>query len=214
MPAYATLLDQDFFYKFYLMTYTNEQIELFDKVFEYFINFYIYKTQTVSITDSFLSKKLNIDKSLAQFAINEICTIGHNLNILTATKYGYGDFEIVNMEKVKSLTFKSQGGFKKYFANKDIDKKLLVNQNVYVGTNYGHVNTGHQSSFSNLENIFSTKKPDTAPQNKANNSELEIKGSKVTKVLKYIGDNFIKLLISVLGGIIVFILTIKFGFRK
>jgi predicted transcriptional regulator len=90
-------------------------------------------------------------------------------------------------------------------AKKLYDKEQnLLNQTVSVGTNYGQINAGHQSSFDNSDQTFSTSIP--------TNSESTTKKSSLSvKTLKYIGDNII---VRVIVGIIIIYLAIKIGLKS
>ena len=88
-------------------------------------------------------------------------------------------------------------------AKKLYDKEQgLLNQNVSVGTNYGQINAGHQSSFLNRDQTFSTNIPDTTPQNKT-------KKSFWLNTLKYIGDNIVKIIVGLIVGALLVWLGIK-----
>ncbi len=128
-----------------------------DKVFDFNIE-HRFNNERRNPTSSLFSKIYKVDSESAQFAINEVCKIGHNLQILVAQKFGYGDWDIVKMDKSKCLTFQSQGGFKKYFADNenDINKGLVVNQNINLGDNFGQIINANQSSFSNIDQNLPT----------------------------------------------------------
>lgn len=95
--------------------YTQEQIELTDKAFNYIIERYINRTEKDNPTSILFAKMFSVDRSAAQNAINNICSIGQELGILTAQQLDDGNYEIVRMNKTKSTNFKYDGGFKKYF---------------------------------------------------------------------------------------------------
>jgi hypothetical protein len=102
------------------MKYTEYQIDLFDKVFNFYIDHSLKHIEKRNPSKELFSKLFSIDKALAQTAINEVCNIGNELGLLVAQEFGYGDWEIVSMDKTKSLTFQSQGGFKSHFKLKDM----------------------------------------------------------------------------------------------
>lgn len=139
------------------MTHTLEQIDLMDKVFDFYINHY-FKNERRNPNNNLFAKLFLVNKSTAQFTINQVSEIGHQLQILVAQKFGYGDWEVVKMDKEKCLTFQSQGGFKKYFADKEnnIDKDLVVNQNIHLDDNFGQTINANQSSLNNFSNTLPT----------------------------------------------------------
>ncbi len=113
------------------MKYTSEQIELIDNVFSFFIAYHVHLTEKRYPSSSLFSKLFNVNEDLAQFAINEICNIGHDIGILTAQKFNSGDFVVVSVDKTKCLTFQDQGGFKDLFKshletkNADVVRQIL-----------------------------------------------------------------------------------------
>lgn len=173
------------------MTHTSEQIDLIDKVFDFYINHH-FNGERRNPTDNLFAKLFQVDKSTAQFAINEVSKIGHEIQILVAQKFGYGDWEIVKMNKEKCLTFQSQGGFKKYFANKEnnIDKNLVVNQNFHIGDNYGQTINANQSSLNNFDNTLPITTP-TSIQEKPHKNIF-------SSVTKWIFNNIITIIITLL----------------
>ena len=98
------------------MSYTKEQIELMDKVLNYFKEFYINHSTKYDPSVLVLSKQLNTDKDNMQFTINNVCKHGHELGLLVAEKLGYGDYKVYKMNKFFTDNFINQGGFKKYFS--------------------------------------------------------------------------------------------------
>jgi len=157
------------------MTHTSEQIDLIDKVFNFYFD-YNFNGERRNPTNNLFAKLFQVDKSTAQFAINQVSEIGHQLQILVAQKFGYGDWEVVKMDKERCLTFQSQGGFKKYFADKenDIDKDLVVNQNIHLGDNFGQIINANQSSFEKVDQSRPTIIPTQAQKQPYQKSLLSI----------------------------------------
>lgn len=160
--------------------------------------------------------------SYADFT-NHICGL-HNAEAYTFMKrlkekdlITYNDFESsvpVQITRV-GIDFITRTSFVKESQKLYDKEQLLLNQNVSVGTNYGQINAGHQSSFSNSDQTFSTKIPQTTPTNNIKSSLSEIQDEKgFSKAMKYIGDNIVKIIVSIIAGLIVIYLSIKFGLRK
>jgi hypothetical protein len=169
--------------------YTSEQIELFDKVFNYYVDFEITKKERNNPTDTLFSKKFGIDIELAEFAINKVLEIGDQLQILKSEKYGYGGYGLVRMDKIQSINFQNQGGFKEYFS--DISKYADKDQIINIGNNYGQVfQAGQKLIITENTNIETT-------EIKSNNQEQN--KSLFRKVITS------KWTITIIGGIIVLI---------
>lgn len=93
------------------MKYSKEQVEIFDKIFNYYVDYKINRTQREIPTESFLAKKFGIEKKLAHFAVEEISKSGNELELLKANKSGYGDWKINSMDDYKCKQFQEKGGF-------------------------------------------------------------------------------------------------------
>ena len=97
-------------------------------------------------------------------------------------------------------------------AKKPYDKEqILLNQTVSVGTNYGQINAGHQSSFTNLDQNFSTNTPQTTPNIIKPNSLLD---KKENGLIRFVKNNWT---VTIIGGILVSLLCAylahKFGWK-
>jgi hypothetical protein len=180
------------------MSYTTEQIELMDKVLDYFKEFYINHSTKYDPSASFLGKQLGTDKDNIQFAINNVCKHGHEIEFLTAEKFGYGDYKVYKMNKLLTDNFINEGGFKTYFAKNDKENNGTI-QNIHVGDNYGQINQfGHNATFSDNND---SKLTDSS-SNKKNQHK-----SFIVRILKSSWT------ITIIGGLIVLIIGAYFLHR-
>jgi hypothetical protein len=101
-----------------MTTYSKSDIELFDKTFKFFLDYHCLSNTNYQPTDSYISKQLSVSKDNAQYAINEVCRLGHDMGILTAQQFPFGTLDVVRMDKIKCLNFQSQGGFKNLYESK------------------------------------------------------------------------------------------------
>jgi uncharacterized Fe-S cluster protein YjdI len=185
------------------MKYTQDKIELIDKVFNAFVDYHVNKINLRNKPNEFLlSKSFNIDKDTIQFAINEMCKVGQQLDFLTAAHYDDNSYSIIDMDKVKCLTFQSQGGFIKYFNDLYIDKNLSVNQNINIGDNYGQVINANHSSFKNFENNLPAINPKEADK------------KSIQKILLSIASWIFKnIIVVIIVGLIIAYLIYRFGWE-
>ena len=110
------------------MHYTKDQIELFDKIFNYYFEYHFRNSPKDQPNRAFIAKWINDDFDMARDAINFVCEFGQQSNLLQAYQSGYGDWEILEMFKMNSKNFIEQGGFKNYFEkNKITDKPITIN---------------------------------------------------------------------------------------
>jgi hypothetical protein len=131
------------------MNYTSEQIDLMDRIFEYYFSREFIDRKIDTPSCKLFAKLYKTDKDYAQTIINKVCEIGHEQGILVRQKFNYGSSEIVTMDRIKCENFKNQGGFKHYFNE---PKESDVRQNIYVEANYGQIfQQGHQSSITQNE---------------------------------------------------------------
>lgn len=72
-----------------------------------------------------ISKTLGTERSETLSAFNDVCERGHSLQILKATKLGYGNYELVSFDKVKLQNFISQGGFRGHSNRQRLSSKLF-----------------------------------------------------------------------------------------
>lgn len=136
------------------LRYTNEQINLMDKVFTYILDKHISDKRQIA-------EAFNIELDLAQFIINQICENGHELGILTSQKLGYGNSFIVKIDKIKCQNFRNQGGFKAHFEMGE-NKSLSIQKNITITGDGNIVNQDSDLRDSpityNHTTTFSTKK--------------------------------------------------------
>lgn len=144
------------------MTYTKDQLIIFDKILNYYYDFDILKTERKTPTDDLFAKLFDIDTELAQFCINEVLKNGHDLEILNSQKHGYGSYSLVTLHKTPTELFINQGGFSKYFEEK---KKQSFDNKIHVGDIISNVeqlnkNEIHSSSDFLVKPTYIKNKPD------------------------------------------------------
>jgi len=175
------------------MNDTKQQIELFDKIFNYFIEHYINRTQKDKPTKVLFEKMFNVKYDIAQEAINLVCEYGIDLKLLKAYKTGYGNYSVLEMYKMSSINFKDQGGFKKYFK----DKERLIKQEpmIKIVNNNTQSQTQTQSQSIEVTQIIKSFENElTVEQIKELNSIIKEnntkdKGKKITDKLLSFGSN-------------------------
>jgi len=184
------------------MIYTSEQIELIDKVFNYYIDYNINRTERRNPTDYLFSKMFKVDREIAKFAINTVCEIGQDLGLLNAHKFGYGNYQLVRMDKILSMNFKDQGGFIKYFS--DIDNKNENSQKINISNNYGQVvQSGQNSIISDNLNVI----PKSSISHNDNKDKFWI-----SKIL--FNGWTVTIIGTVIGGLILAYIILKLGWNK
>ncbi len=113
------------------MNYTQEQIELIDKVFNYHVGFHCTQTERNNPYSDLFSEMYGIDPDVSEFAIKEMCLICAPLDILKYSVSGYGYYSVINMDKTKCLHFQSQGGiFGLYQRTKEQTSQNQIRQSI------------------------------------------------------------------------------------
>jgi hypothetical protein len=142
------------------MEYTPDRIEKMDKIFEYFMDFDLHKKGDADPDKFYFSQLFGISKDLAQNLINSVLKIAHELELLTAQKHGYGNFYMVNMNRINCEDFKRNGGFKQYFDHLNITRNNFSHKTINITGNNNQVNQDSR----NLENFLSAQIPQATPQ--------------------------------------------------
>jgi hypothetical protein len=168
---------------------SKDQIELMDKVLLFISN----KNEERELDAYVLAKEFNISTDFVQNAINKVCEIAHNENILVAEKMGYGNYFIVSKNFIDIETFINQGGFEEYF------RKLSGNDKS-PERSFTIINSG---SIQNIaKSVGNNNYTTTTAQN---NLATESPKSKIKKIIEYL---------SWIAVIIGTIITIYLVFRK
>ena len=176
------------------MTYTSEQIELIDKISNYYYDYYKGYCRTDNPSDDLFSEKYEIDRDKAQWAINMFCKIGDELGILKASKSRYGLYNVVNMDLIEFENFKSEGGFKKYFS--DIVKPYAAPSNIVMSNSGTIIQTGRDANVGDKAT-------------KQIQDSYNVKSQRSKPLLEKILYN--PWIVTVIGGLIIAYLVYKFG---
>ncbi len=144
------------------MTYTKEKIDLFDKILKYYFEHHINRTENKNPTPTLFSKMFNIDTETAIYRDDEVLKNGKELGVLNAKKMGYGKYYLVKMHKIQTEYFINQGGFKKYFEEKNNDKNNP--SKIHIGDIISNVNQLNKNEINNSSDFvlkpgYSKNKP-------------------------------------------------------
>lgn len=113
-----------------------ERVKLMDQVFIHMVSYYIEHKDRRYPCDTLYAAMLEIPRDLAQWLINQIAEIGQDLGLLVAQKHGYGQYSIVNMDRISCLDFSSEGGFENHFQYvEDSTGKQAINININGNNN-------------------------------------------------------------------------------
>ena len=110
--------------------YTQEQIDLFDKIFRIIYEYHVNHNRSINLNPDSLSEHLKCDKDDAEEAFNIVCEIGTELGLLKTYKSGYGNYEVMDLIKLKATYFIDSGGFLSYYNGLNNDKssmKIILN---------------------------------------------------------------------------------------
>jgi len=95
------------------MEYTQEQIELMDRIFD----FCIQKKQGNCSCNQFI-QQYKTKREPTEFVYDEVCRIGQELGFFTSEHFGGGIMGIISIDYSKASQFKKNGGFKEYLKEK------------------------------------------------------------------------------------------------
>ncbi len=100
---------------------TQEQIDLIDKLFLIVLR----PNKGLKPGPELTRKELQVPKDLFKFLYNTMCEIGHKEEILIARQFGYGDYDVVRIDYIKSKLFIDEGGFKGYFERENSSQRVF-----------------------------------------------------------------------------------------
>jgi hypothetical protein len=107
------------------MEYTQEHIELMDKIFD----FCIEKKQGNCSCNLFIQLS-KTKRQPAEYAYNEVCRIGQELGIFISEHFSGGDWGIISIDYLKADEFKKKSGFKGYFKWKEEAKIPTLKESI------------------------------------------------------------------------------------